>query len=81
MRPLPRLRAVAWGGMIWGQEARASAPTRESTMTTPTFAQAAANLSLWREWFDSDQAVSDEEFHSMTAEQRISLLEEVWGDD
>jgi hypothetical protein len=50
-------------------------------MTTPTFAQAAANLSLWREWFDSDQAVSDEEFHSMTAEQRISLLEEVWGDD
>ena len=50
-------------------------------MTAPTFAQAAADLSLWREWFDPDVAVSDEEFYSMTTEQRIDLLSEVWGDD
>ena len=49
-------------------------------MTAPTFAQAAADLNLWRKWFDPDVAVSDEEFHSMTTEQRIDLLCEVWGD-
>jgi hypothetical protein len=49
-------------------------------MTAPTFAQAAADLNLWREWFDPDVAVSDQKFHSMTTEQRIDLLNEVWGD-
>jgi len=48
-------------------------------MTAPTFAQAAADLNLWREWFDPD-AVSDDEFHSMTVERRIGLLDEVYGD-
>jgi hypothetical protein len=50
-------------------------------MTAPTFAQAAADLNLWREWFDPDIAVSDDEFHSMTHDQRVALLEQVWGDD
>ena len=49
-------------------------------MTASTFEQAAADINLWREWFDPDVAVSDEEFHSMTTEQRINLLSEVWGD-
>jgi len=48
-------------------------------MNPPTFAQAAADLNLWREWFDPD-AVSDDEFHSMTIERRIGLLDEVYGD-
>jgi hypothetical protein len=49
-------------------------------MPAPSFAQAATDLNLWREWFDPDVAVSDDEFRSMTTEDRIALLNEVWGD-
>jgi hypothetical protein len=50
-------------------------------MTAPSFAKMAADINLWREWADPDIAVSDSEFQSMTIEERVQLLEEVWGDD
>ena len=49
-------------------------------MQTPTYAQAANDRAIWNEWFDPDGAVDDEEFNSMTVEERIDLLREVWGD-
>ena len=63
-----------------GKGSRPSHPIPSTAMTAPTFAQAAADLNLWREWFDPDIAVSDDEFHSMTIDQRVALLEQVWGD-
>jgi len=49
-------------------------------MTSPSFAEVAADINLWREWADPDFAVSDSEFESMTIEERVQLLKEVWGD-
>ena len=50
-------------------------------MTAPSFSEIAASLDLWREYADPDIAVSDDEFYSMTIDERIELLNEVWGDD
>jgi len=49
-------------------------------MTSPSFAEVAADINLWREWADPDFAVSDSEFESMTIQERAQLLKEVWGD-
>mgnify|MGYP006281476661 CR=1 FL=1 len=49
-------------------------------MTAPSFLEIAASLDLWREYADPDMAFSDDEFYSMTIDEKVEFQRDVWGD-
>lgn len=43
--------------------------------------QVAANIDLWNEYFNVDAVMSDDEFYSMSIDEKIQMLVDAFGDD
>lgn len=43
--------------------------------------QIATNIDLWNEYFNTSALMSDEEFYSMSIEEKIEMLVEAYGVD
>ncbi len=54
---------------------------KEETMTKYTNAEIANNLSLWNEYFNVSALMTDEEFHTLSYDQRLQMLVEAFGAD
>jgi len=50
-------------------------------MTKYTNAQIADDLNLWDEYFNTSAVMTDEEFHAMSFEERLQMLNDAYGDD
>ena len=44
-------------------------------------AQIAADLNLWNEYFNTEANMTDEEFYSMTEDERLEMLVAAFGED
>lgn len=43
------------------------------------FNEIASDLALWNEFFNTDAAMTDEEFHEMSVEEKVKLLIAAFG--
>lgn len=50
-------------------------------MTKYTNAQIAADLNLWNEYFNTSAMMTDDEFHAMSYDERLKMLNDAFGDD
>jgi hypothetical protein len=46
-----------------------------------TYEQIAADFRLWGEYVDPNAAMSEEEFNALTAEQKVALQVEAFGEE
>lgn len=49
--------------------------------TKYTNAEIAANLNLWNEYFNTSAMMTDEEFHAMSYDERMTMLANAFGED
>jgi hypothetical protein len=45
----------------------------------PTYDDIANNYTLWCEYVDPDQTISDAEFRQMTPDEKIQIQIDIWG--
>lgn len=50
-------------------------------MTKYTNQEVAESFELWQEYFDVNAAMTEEEFNSLTVEEREAMIEESFGTD